>query len=164
MVILDDSNRPNSFVQINVLHAVYSVIFVQIFDAKIVYAIYPRVYTSRHCGTLLFEHELVWLMLWLLLNRIVFVFFSLFTTIKKPGHSRSDSRRRASLVAYRSWHQQKWSHRTWRGNYLPRLFFYGIVNSRLMYPWYIRILHIDLEYFCEYTCLMKWNLALTCKI
>ena len=29
------------------------------------------------------------------------------------------------------------------------------VNARFMYPWYIRILHIDLEYFYENTCLMK---------
>ena len=36
------------------------------------------------------------------------------------------------------------------------------VNARLMYPWYIRILHIDFDYFYEYTCFRKWNLALNC--
>ena len=29
------------------------------------------------------------------------------------------------------------------------------VNARLMYPWYISILHIGLDFFNEYTCLMK---------
>ena len=38
------------------------------------------------------------------------------------------------------------------------------VNERLMYTWYIKILHMDLEYLYEYTYLMKRNLTLTCTI
>ena len=46
-VILDDSNRPIMIVQINVLHVLYGVIVIEIFDVKV---IYPRVYASRHYG------------------------------------------------------------------------------------------------------------------
>ena len=41
-VILDDSDRSNSIVQINVLHAIYSVIIIQIFDVKVVYEIHSQ--------------------------------------------------------------------------------------------------------------------------
>ena len=37
---------------------------------------------------------------------------------------------------------------------------YCTVNARLMHTWDIRILH----FFYGYTCLMKYNLALTCTI
>ena len=41
----DDFNRPNIIVQINVLHASYSVIGIQIiFNDKVMYTIYPMVY------------------------------------------------------------------------------------------------------------------------
>ena len=49
-VILEDSNKPNRIVQLKVSHATKSVIVIEIFDIKVVYAIYPRVYTSRHYG------------------------------------------------------------------------------------------------------------------
>ena len=49
-VIYMDSDRTNRIVQTNVLHVIYSVIVIYIFNVKVVYAIYPRVYTSRHYG------------------------------------------------------------------------------------------------------------------
>ena len=45
-------NKPNSIVQINGLHVIYSVIFIRIFDVKVVYTIFPRVYTSIYYGML----------------------------------------------------------------------------------------------------------------
>ena len=50
-VILEVSNRPNRIVQMNVLHAIYSVIVLEIFEVKVVYAIYPWVYTSMQYGS-----------------------------------------------------------------------------------------------------------------
>ena len=38
-IILDDSDRPNKIVQMNVLHAIYSVIVLYIIEVKVVYAI-----------------------------------------------------------------------------------------------------------------------------
>ena len=38
--------------------------------------------------------------------------------------------------------------------------FLSTENDCSMYQWYIIVLRIDLEYFYEYKCLMKWNLAL----
>ena len=60
-VFLNDSDRQNNIVQMNGLHVIYSVI--EIFDVKVVYAIYSRVYASRHYGmskirTLLFKYGL----------------------------------------------------------------------------------------------------------
>ena len=52
MIILQNSDRPNRIVQMNILHVIYSVIGIQIFGVKVVYAIYPRVYTSRNYGIL----------------------------------------------------------------------------------------------------------------
>ena len=49
-VVLDNYNRPNRIVQMNVLHVIYSVIVIEIFDEKVVYEIYPRVYKLRHSG------------------------------------------------------------------------------------------------------------------
>ena len=46
--------------------------------------------------------------------------------------------------------------------YYKRIIFLFTVNARWMIPWYIRILHIYLEYFYEYAYLMECNLALTC--
>ena len=46
-VFLDYSYRPQRNVQMNVLHAVYSVIVIEIIDAKIVYAIYLTVFTLQ---------------------------------------------------------------------------------------------------------------------
>ena len=37
-----------------------------------------------------------------------------------------------------------------------RLNFVFFLYRKQMYPWYIRVLHIDLEYFYEYTRLI-WN-------
>ena len=34
----------------NALRVIYSIIVIEIFDAKVVYTIFPRVYTSRHYG------------------------------------------------------------------------------------------------------------------
>ena len=49
--IYDDSDRPNRIVQMNGSHALYSVIVIEKFKVKIVYAIYPMFYyTSRHYG------------------------------------------------------------------------------------------------------------------
>ena len=41
----------NRIVQINNIFVLYRVIVIKIFDVKIVYAIYPRIYTLRHYGT-----------------------------------------------------------------------------------------------------------------
>ena len=38
------------------------------------------------------------------------------------------------------------------------------VNDRLMHPLYIRVLHVDLEYFYEYTCNLALNLTIQCDL
>ena len=43
-VILDNSDRPNRIVQMNILCVLYSVIVIKVFDVKVVYAIYPILY------------------------------------------------------------------------------------------------------------------------
>ena len=54
-IILDDSNRPIRIVQMNVLHVIYIGIVIEKIDVKVVYEIYPRVYTSRHHGSYIFQ-------------------------------------------------------------------------------------------------------------
>ena len=49
-VILDDSDRPNKTVQMNVLNSKYSIIVIKIFNVKITYVIYCKLNTSRHYG------------------------------------------------------------------------------------------------------------------
>ena len=49
-VILDYSDKPNRIAQINVLHDLYNVKVIEIFDVEVAYAIHSRVYTSRHYG------------------------------------------------------------------------------------------------------------------
>ena len=46
----DDSDRPNSVVQMDGSHASYSAIFIENCNVKIMYAIYSHVNTSMHCG------------------------------------------------------------------------------------------------------------------
>ena len=49
---MNDSDKSNSIVQINISHVLFSVRIIEIFEIKIVNAINPRVYTSRHYGKL----------------------------------------------------------------------------------------------------------------
>ena len=44
-IILNDSDRLNRIIQKNVFHVIYNVKIKEIFDVKVVNAIYPRVYT-----------------------------------------------------------------------------------------------------------------------
>ena len=46
------NENKNLFLQINALHVIYSVKVIDIFDVKVVDAIYLRVYTLRHYGTI----------------------------------------------------------------------------------------------------------------
>ena len=80
LIILDISDRPNMIVQLNALYVIYSVIIIYIFDVKAVYAIYLRIYTSRHYG-IIFQNSCMLHIFFLDIFRQIFCRWNMFDDI-----------------------------------------------------------------------------------